>query len=176
MEYVDWAMAHDFGVVDINVPPYITHDDDPEVGARVEELTDLGLEKQTEFVVTYLWDNYMQFFDDDVDIWLVGIGRAYLGIRALLLNRGESFFFGSRHHFPGAARSPPSDTFWNTRLTTMPPQTAAQRSVESSVSSHRRCGPSSPRRTTSLRRGTTKILGCICRQLIRVFRMKSTAR
>ena len=35
----------------------------------------------------YIWDNYLQLYDTQ-EIFLMGVGNAYLGIKVLLINRG----------------------------------------------------------------------------------------
>ncbi|KAI1825160.1 histone deacetylase [Xylaria intraflava] len=82
--YVDWAIKNDFGVVDANVPQYITHPEDLDAFmARTEEKT---LQQQIQELVCYLWDNYLQLYDAE-DIFLLGVGDAYLGVKVLLTNR-----------------------------------------------------------------------------------------
>ena len=36
----------------------------------------------------YVWDNYLQLYDTAEEIFLMGVGNAYLGIKVLLINRG----------------------------------------------------------------------------------------
>jgi hypothetical protein len=38
----------------------------------------------------YLWDNYLQLYESAEDIFLMGVGNAYLGIKVLLINRRTS--------------------------------------------------------------------------------------
>lgn len=38
----------------------------------------------------YLWDNYLQLYDDAEEVFIMGVGYAYIGVKMLLLNRGES--------------------------------------------------------------------------------------
>ena len=49
-----------------------------------------ALEAQVMELVCYLWDNYIQLYDSIDDIFLMGVGNAYLGVKALLMNRGMS--------------------------------------------------------------------------------------
>lgn len=37
----------------------------------------------------YIWDNYLQIYDNVEELFLMGIGNAYLGIKVLLINRGK---------------------------------------------------------------------------------------
>ncbi|KAI1433067.1 histone deacetylase [Xylaria sp. CBS 124048] len=82
--YVDWAVKNDFGVVDANVPHYITHPED--LDAFIPRTTEKTLQQQIQELVCYLWDNYLQLYDAE-DIFLLGVGDAYLGVKVLLTNR-----------------------------------------------------------------------------------------
>lgn len=42
-------------------------------------------------LVCYIWDNYLQLYDSAPEIFLMGVGNAYLGVKMLLISRGESF-------------------------------------------------------------------------------------
>lgn len=88
--YVDWAAKNEFGIIDINVPLYLTDDSSVDMTAHATQLSDQDLEAKLNYLMSYMWDNYLQLHDDDVDLFFVGVGRAHLGIRALLLNRGGS--------------------------------------------------------------------------------------
>lgn len=71
--------------MDINVPrnaqtdqPWYTPSmDDGRLQAEVKEL------------MCYLWDNYLQLYEAD-EVFIVGVGYAYLGIKMLLLNRSDA--------------------------------------------------------------------------------------
>jgi histone deacetylase 6 len=47
------------------------------------------LQQQVTSLVCYLWDNYIQMYEAE-DIFLMGVGNAYLGVKMLLINRSES--------------------------------------------------------------------------------------
>lgn len=47
------------------------------------------LQEQIQELICYIWDNYLQLMDQTDSIFLMGIGFAYIGIKSLLLNRGE---------------------------------------------------------------------------------------
>lgn len=63
-------------------------------------------------LVCYIWDNYLQLYDQADEIFLMGVGNAYLGIKTLLTGRCKPPFF-----FPLSCsvtkkrltRSPPAD-------------------------------------------------------------------
>lgn len=54
---------------------------------RPEEGT---LQAQIQELMCYIWDNYLQLYDSVEDIFLMGVGNAYLGIKVLLINRRKS--------------------------------------------------------------------------------------
>ncbi|KAJ4306848.1 Histone deacetylase hda1 [Collariella sp. IMI 366227] len=83
--YIDWAVSKDFGVIDINVPHYITHPEDTD--AYTPRADERALQAQIQELVCYIWDNYLQLYDNVEDIFLMGVGNAYLGIKMLLINR-----------------------------------------------------------------------------------------
>lgn len=54
------------------------------------------LQAQLQELMCYVWDNYLQLYDSAEDIFLMGVGNAYLGIKVLLINRGTAdpgFYF-----------------------------------------------------------------------------------
>lgn len=67
--------------------PYTPTVDDGRLEAEVKEL------------ICYLWDNYLQLYDAE-EVFIVGVGYAYIGIKMLLLNRSKAsppsklFLFG----------------------------------------------------------------------------------
>ncbi|KAI0385307.1 putative histone deacetylase A [Hypomontagnella monticulosa] len=82
--YIDWAHKHDFGVLDANIPHYITRPQDIEAyTARADEKT---LQRQIQELVCYIWDNYLQLYEVE-DLFIIGVGNAYLGVKVLLTNR-----------------------------------------------------------------------------------------
>ncbi|KAK4171349.1 putative histone deacetylase A [Triangularia setosa] len=84
-KYIEWAINNEFGVIDINVPHYITRTDDTEhFTPRMDEKT---LQVHLQELMCYIWDNYLQLYDGADDIYLMGVGNAYLGIKVLLINR-----------------------------------------------------------------------------------------
>lgn len=85
-QYIDWATRNDFGVMDINVPAYITQDVDLET--YIPGFKEKELQNQMQSLVCYLWDNYIQLCDAE-NIFLMGVGNAYLGVKVLLINRGN---------------------------------------------------------------------------------------
>lgn len=46
------------------------------------------LKQQVSALVCYLWDNYLQMYDFE-ELIVMGVGNAYLGVKVLLINRGE---------------------------------------------------------------------------------------
>lgn len=47
-----------------------------------------ALQEQMQSLICYLWDNFIQLCDAE-NIFLMGVGNAYLGVKVLLLNRGK---------------------------------------------------------------------------------------
>ncbi|TQS33216.1 hypothetical protein Golomagni_06445, partial [Golovinomyces magnicellulatus] len=84
MQYIDWAVSQKFGIMDINIPAYISQDADME--AFIPGFKERALQEQIQSLVCYLWDNYLQLCDAD-EIFLMGVGNAYLGVKVLLINR-----------------------------------------------------------------------------------------
>lgn len=85
MSYIDWGLKNGFGVVDANIHHYITHPED--LDAFMPRTPEKILQKQIEELVCYIWDNYLQLYDAE-ELFLLGIGDAYLGVKVLLTNRG----------------------------------------------------------------------------------------
>lgn len=46
------------------------------------------LQAQVQELMCYVWDNYLQLYDAAEEIFLMGVGNAYLGIKVLLISRG----------------------------------------------------------------------------------------
>lgn len=89
MRYIEWAISKDFGVMDINVPHYISRPEDSEPYTPRSDEAALGA--QLRELTCYLWDNYLQLFDVE-DLFLIGVGNAYLGVKTLLINRSKQIF------------------------------------------------------------------------------------
>ncbi|KAL6889930.1 hypothetical protein HDV57DRAFT_488088 [Trichoderma longibrachiatum] len=83
-EYIDWAVGQGFGIMDINVPHYVTREAD--IDAYIPRYNEKEIEEQIMSLVCYLWDNFLQLYDTN-EIFLVGAGNAYLGVKVLLINR-----------------------------------------------------------------------------------------
>ena len=103
-DYIDWAVDQKFGVMDINIPAYVTHDevfthfyrlpelyfshDKQDSDAHIPNFKEQALTEQIQTLVCYLWDNHMQLYEAD-DIFIMGVGNAYLGVKVLLIQRGK---------------------------------------------------------------------------------------
>lgn len=48
-----------------------------------------ALQAQIQELICYIWDNYLQISEHHEDIFLIGVGSAYLGVKVLLINRGK---------------------------------------------------------------------------------------
>lgn len=82
--YIQWAHENDFGVIDANVPHYITRPED--VDPFMQRPGELTLSQQIKELMNYIWDNYVQLYDFE-DLFLMGVGNAYLGVKLLLTER-----------------------------------------------------------------------------------------
>ena len=102
-EYIDWAVKDGFGVMDINVPAYCRKDEVRRSNSQTlfRMLTRHALQDNDPYhapapeaeltkhllsLMCYLWDNYIQLFQAE-ELFLMGVGNAYLGIKILLINR-----------------------------------------------------------------------------------------
>lgn len=47
-----------------------------------------ALREQIETLICYIWDNFLQLYETE-EIFLMGVGNAYLGVKVLLINRGK---------------------------------------------------------------------------------------
>ncbi|KAH7311734.1 histone deacetylase [Stachybotrys elegans] len=83
-QYIDWAIEQKFGVMDVNVPSYITHEED--MDSFIPSTQEDQLQKQLRSLTGYLWDNYLQLYDAN-EIFILGVGNAYLGVKVLLINK-----------------------------------------------------------------------------------------
>lgn len=63
---------------------YVCYKDTDAFTARADERT---IQAQVQELMCYIWDNYLQLYDTVEDIFLMGVGNAYLGIKVLLINR-----------------------------------------------------------------------------------------
>lgn len=67
-------------------------DSDPaqDMDTHIPRADERTLQTQVQELMCFIWDNYLQLCDNIEDIFLVGVGSAYLGIKVLLINRGGS--------------------------------------------------------------------------------------
>ncbi|KAL2204457.1 histone deacetylase [Sarocladium strictum] len=86
-DYIDWAVGQNFGVMDVNIPGYVTRDED--MDAYTPALQEHELQDQVRTLMCYLWDNFLQLYAAD-EIFLMGVGNAYVGVKLLLINRADS--------------------------------------------------------------------------------------
>ncbi|KOS18449.1 Histone deacetylase clr3 [Escovopsis weberi] len=84
VQYIDWAASQEFGIMDINIPSYITQEDD--VDAYTPGFHERAIQEQVQSLICYLWDNFLQLCDTN-EIVLMGVGNAYLGVKILLIRR-----------------------------------------------------------------------------------------
>ncbi|KAH7413432.1 hypothetical protein BKA64DRAFT_568107 [Cadophora sp. MPI-SDFR-AT-0126] len=82
--YIEWAINHGFGVMDINIPEHISHPSDNE--PYTDRTNETLAAKQIKDLLCYLWDNYFEL-NPDASLTLLGVGDAYFGIKQLLVSR-----------------------------------------------------------------------------------------
>ncbi|KAH7411651.1 putative histone deacetylase [Phaeosphaeria sp. MPI-PUGE-AT-0046c] len=81
--YIDWAIDNGFQVIDINIPRIVAVEDPEEGYVKSDNSTTRAL--QTRDMANYIWENYLEACDA-TQIFLMGIGDAYLGLVDLLSN------------------------------------------------------------------------------------------
>ncbi|KAJ5507082.1 hypothetical protein N7527_009225 [Penicillium freii] len=81
-EYVKWIVGKGYAVIDVNVPKHVSR----EGAAGRYEADDEDRPSATEELAGYLWDNYIDA-NQATDIFLLGVGNAFLGVANLLINR-----------------------------------------------------------------------------------------
>ncbi|KAI9800437.1 MAG: Histone deacetylase hda1 [Piccolia ochrophora] len=81
--YIKWAVEEGFGVIDVNVPKYLTQLDDKEVTLAGEDTPSVKAMKD---LVIYMWENYIEV-SEATNVFFLGVGEAYNGVMHLLNNR-----------------------------------------------------------------------------------------
>lgn len=79
--YVEWAVKHGFGVIDVNIPEHITDPNGPPEYADAD--SDDARSQLTHNLATYLWENYISL-GDNTHKFFMGVGAAYSGILDLM--------------------------------------------------------------------------------------------
>ncbi|KAI9807599.1 MAG: hypothetical protein M1825_005539 [Sarcosagium campestre] len=81
--YVKWAIESGYGVIDVNIPKYLTDIDDKETTQIGEEPVRVQVTKE---LVLYLWDNYIEL-NEASNVFILGVGEACAGVMHLLNHR-----------------------------------------------------------------------------------------
>ncbi|KAF4821254.1 Histone deacetylase clr3 [Colletotrichum tropicale] len=84
-QYIDWAVNEDIAVMDVNIPSKVVRDED--MDPYNPKIADKELLAELQELLNYLWDNYIQLYEDANDIILMGVGRSYNGVKQLLTSR-----------------------------------------------------------------------------------------
>ncbi|TKA64612.1 hypothetical protein B0A55_10054 [Friedmanniomyces simplex] len=72
--YVDWAVKHDFAVIDVNLPKHVTVDEDD---AEHEEMDSVEYRtREATQLLTYLWDNYVEI-NESTHVFLLGTNTGH---------------------------------------------------------------------------------------------------
>lgn len=85
--YIDRAVRHSFGVMDVNIPEHITAVAENRASSYREVNADEA-RKQAEKLANYLWENYIEPSEAE-NLYFMGIGNAFHGFVKLLCERGE---------------------------------------------------------------------------------------
>lgn len=93
--YIRWAVSHGFGVIDINIPEYVTINDpsEPEYHDTEHEYASITTDiarKEGEKLTTYIWENYVEPYKFPGGIFLMGAGTAFHALAKLVSDNGKS--------------------------------------------------------------------------------------
>lgn len=95
--YVRWAVAHNFGVIDVNIPELITVSSGPsnlnpnayeETEVEYASTTTDQARKEGEKLAAYLWENYIEPYEFPGFIFLMGAGHAFHAVAKLISENG----------------------------------------------------------------------------------------
>ncbi|KAJ5563097.1 Histone deacetylase HdaA [Penicillium sp. DV-2018c] len=83
-DYIKWTVDKGYAVIDVNIPKHATRE------GTTDQFTSVGEDEDrsavTEELAGYLWDNYIDAHQA-TEIFLVGVGNAFVGVVNLLMNR-----------------------------------------------------------------------------------------
>ncbi|EGE07161.1 histone deacetylase hda1 [Trichophyton equinum CBS 127.97] len=82
-DYISWAVEHNVGVIDVNIPKHISEADQ---NSRSYERESPNRALFSEQLAEYLWENYIET-NDTSRIFFMGVGDAFLGLANLLINK-----------------------------------------------------------------------------------------
>ncbi|KAK2852156.1 hypothetical protein FQN49_005312 [Arthroderma sp. PD_2] len=82
-DYVSWAVEHNMGVIDVNIPKHISESDQKHRGYERESPNRAIFSEQ---LAEYLWENYIET-NDATRIFFMGVGDAFLGLANILINK-----------------------------------------------------------------------------------------
>ena len=89
-DYIQWAVSHNFGVIDVNVPEHITPADKDLTNSqdpiRYSSVENDEARIEGEKLINYIWTNYIELIDDDTNIILMGVGNAFHAIGKLIVD------------------------------------------------------------------------------------------
>lgn len=67
--YVDWAVKHGFGLIDVNLPRHVTEFDDTQEHKETDSID--HRKKEATELLTYLWDNYVEL-NESTHVFMLG--------------------------------------------------------------------------------------------------------
>ncbi|KAM5441706.1 Histone deacetylase hda1 [Microsporum ferrugineum] len=82
-DYISWAVEHNVGVIDVNIPKHISEADQ---NSKSYERESPNRALYSEQLAEYLWENYIEV-NDTSRIFFMGVGDAFLGLANLLINK-----------------------------------------------------------------------------------------
>ncbi|KAJ5948031.1 hypothetical protein N7466_001046 [Penicillium verhagenii] len=86
-DYVEWIVKKGFAVIDVNIPKFVTRDED--TGKYEDEDTERP--HTTEKLAAYLWDNYIDVQEETPEVFFIGMGTAFYGVTSFLINRDNLY-------------------------------------------------------------------------------------
>ncbi|KJX97491.1 histone deacetylase like protein [Zymoseptoria brevis] len=75
LTYIDEAIKHKFGVIDVNLPKHIAEYDSTNQEHKESESTEARIAEATE-LLTYVWENYIEL-DDPTHVFLMGTNTGH---------------------------------------------------------------------------------------------------
>ncbi|KAK3709595.1 Histone deacetylase hda1 [Vermiconidia calcicola] len=84
--YIDWAVKHDFAVIDVNLPTHVSDAEDNQIH-QPEDSMEYRTREATQ-LLTYLWDNYIEL-NEATHVFLMGTNTGHGAIINFIKNNEE---------------------------------------------------------------------------------------
>ncbi|KAK5103432.1 Histone deacetylase hda1 [Lithohypha guttulata] len=93
--YIQSAVKHGIGVIDVNIPEFITITADPSVDDKKHAHQEIAYNShytdaartEGEKLASYIWENYIEPYDFEGGIWLIGAGSAFHAVWKLVTEK-----------------------------------------------------------------------------------------